>query len=67
MSRSHHARIHPGRTAGSLRPLETRRLNAAVQAVLLSAIQAGGTSFAAYTNDFRGQRGYLDHAEVFRR
>ena len=63
----HHARIHPGRTAGSLSPRETRRLHAAVQAVLHSAIQTGGTSFAAYVNDFRGQRGYLDHAEVFRR
>ncbi len=30
--------------------------------------KTGGTSFAAYVNDFRGQRGhYLDHAEVFRR
>ncbi len=63
----HHARILPARRAASLSPAETRRLHAAAQAVLRSAIETGGTSFAAYVNDFRGQRGYLDHAEVFRR
>jgi formamidopyrimidine-DNA glycosylase len=63
----HHARIHPAHPAGTLSPAKTRRLHAAIQAVLRSAIQTGGTSFAAYVNDFRGQRGYLDRAEVFRR
>jgi formamidopyrimidine-DNA glycosylase len=63
----HHARIHPARPAGALTLAETRRLQAAVRAVLGSAIETGGTSIAAYLNDFRGRTGYLDNAEVFRR
>lgn len=63
----HHARIHPARPAGSLSPAETRRLHATIQAILRSAIRTGGTSFAGYVNDFRGQIGYLENAEVFRR
>lgn len=63
----HHARIHPARPAGSLGPAETRRLHAAIRAVLSAAIETGGTSFAGYVNEFRGRAGYLDHAEVFRR
>ena len=61
------ARIHPARPAGSLGPAETRRLHAAIRAVLAAAIETGGTSFADYVNAFRGRAGYLDHAEVFRR
>ena len=57
----------PARPAGALTPAETHRLHAAVQTVLRSATETGGTSFAAYVNDFRGQRGYREHAEVFRR
>ncbi|HLI38718.1 MAG TPA: bifunctional DNA-formamidopyrimidine glycosylase/DNA-(apurinic or apyrimidinic site) lyase [Streptosporangiaceae bacterium] len=63
----HRARIHPARAAGGLSPAEARRLHAAIRAVLRSAIETGGTSFAAYVNEFRGQGGYLDHAEVFHR
>jgi len=63
----HHARIHPARPAGALTLAEARRLHTAVQAVLRRAIETGGTSIAAYLNDFRGRTGYLDHAEVFRR
>ncbi|MGH3293473.1 MAG: Fpg/Nei family DNA glycosylase [Trebonia sp.] len=63
----HHARIHPARLAGSLRPAEARRLHAAIRTVLSTAIETGGTSFAGYVNEFRGRAGYLDHAEVFRR
>ncbi|MGI9009023.1 MAG: bifunctional DNA-formamidopyrimidine glycosylase/DNA-(apurinic or apyrimidinic site) lyase [Streptosporangiaceae bacterium] len=63
----HRARIHPARRAGSLSLPETRRLRAAIRAVLHGATETGGTSFAGYVNDFRGQPGYLDHAEVFRR
>ena len=63
----HHARIHPARRAGSLSLPDTRRLHAAIRAILHDAIETGGTSFAGYVNDFRGRPGYLDHAEVFRR
>jgi formamidopyrimidine-DNA glycosylase len=63
----HHARIHPARLAGSLRPAEAHRLHAAIRTVLGTAIETGGTSFAGYVNEFRGRAGYLDHAEVFRR
>jgi formamidopyrimidine-DNA glycosylase len=63
----HHARIHPARPAGGLSLPEIRRLHAAITTVLRGAIDSGGTSFAAYINDFRGGPGYLDHAEVFRR
>ncbi len=63
----HHARIHPARPAGRLGPTPTRRLHAAIRAVLSGAVETGGTSFADYVNEFRGQAGYLDHAEVFRR
>jgi hypothetical protein len=63
----HHARIHPARPAGALTLAEARRLHTTVQAVLRRAIETGGTSIAAYLNDFRGRTDYLDHAEVFRR
>ncbi|MGH3403405.1 MAG: bifunctional DNA-formamidopyrimidine glycosylase/DNA-(apurinic or apyrimidinic site) lyase [Streptosporangiaceae bacterium] len=62
----HHARIYPGRRAGDLSPPEIDRLHAAIQSVPRAAIATGGTSFAGYVNNFRGQAGYLDHAEVFR-
>ncbi len=63
----HHARIHPARPARSLSPAEVRRLHAAIRVILRSAIETGGTSFASYVNKFRGQAGFLDNAEVFRR
>lgn len=63
----HRARVHPARRAGGLSQQETARLHAAIRAVLSSAIETGGTSFAGYVNDFRGRPGYLDHAGVFRR
>ena len=54
----HHARIQPARPAGALTLAEARRLHTTVQAVLRRAIKAGGTSIAAYLNDFRGRTGY---------
>ena len=63
----HHSRIYPGRHAGDLSQGEIGRLRAAIRAVLSSAVETGGTSFAGYVNDFGGQKGYPDHAEVFRR
>jgi formamidopyrimidine-DNA glycosylase len=60
----HHARIHPARQAGAVTLAEARRLRAAVRAVLRSVIETGGTSFAAYVNDFRAHRGLFEqHAE----
>ncbi|MGH3070447.1 MAG: hypothetical protein ACRDNT_14110 [Streptosporangiaceae bacterium] len=52
----HHARIHPARRAGSLSLPETRRLRAAIRAILHDAIETGGTSFAGYVNDFPAGR-----------
>jgi formamidopyrimidine-DNA glycosylase len=63
----HHAHIHPARPSGTLSSADARRLHTAIRAILRSAIETGGTSFASYVNDFRGRAGYLDHAEVFRR
>ena len=63
----HHSRIYPGRHAGDLSQGEIGRLRTAIRTVLSSAVETAGTSFAGYVNDFRGQKGYLDHAEAFRR
>jgi formamidopyrimidine-DNA glycosylase len=44
----HRARLSPRRTAGFVRPLEARRLAAAIQSVLHEAIAAGGSSLRDY-------------------
>lgn len=63
----HLARVHPRRPAGGLTPAESRRLHDAVRTTLGLAVESGGTSFAAYVNEARGQDGYLSRARVFRR
>lgn len=45
-----HARLHPRRLAGSLRPAEIRRLHHAVQSVLRHAIRLGGTTFSDFAD-----------------
>lgn len=63
----HLARVHPRRPAGGLTRAESRRLHDAVRTTLGLAVESGGTSFAAYVNEARGQDGYLSKARVFRR
>ena len=63
----HLARIHPRRLSGGLEAAEARRLHHAVRTTLAAAVEHGGTSFAAYVNEARGQKGYLTRARVFRR
>ncbi|MHB1134228.1 MAG: Fpg/Nei family DNA glycosylase [Chloroflexota bacterium] len=50
----HAARLHPGRTAGSLTPEQRRRLHEALRAVLSAAVAAGGADDYA---DAHGERG----------
>lgn len=44
------ARLSPRRTAGHLRPREAERLAGAIQAVLIDAIEAGGSSLRDYVH-----------------
>jgi len=52
------ARIHPRRTAGSLRPLEVARLHEAIKWVLRKGIRFGGASRRDYV-DARGNAGRM--------
>ncbi len=52
------ARIHPLRTAGSLRPAEVARLHEAIRWVLRKGIRFGGASRRDY-RDARGERGRM--------
>jgi formamidopyrimidine-DNA glycosylase len=61
------ARIHPERPAGTLTPAEVKRLHAAIQTVLASAIERRGTTFSNYT-DIEGRAGgYQEALQVFRK
>ncbi len=58
----HRARLHPERTAGSLRPAEVRRLHAAMHEVLEAAVGAGGSTLAdARYVDLMGNGGSYQH------
>jgi len=46
----HRARIHPERTANSLKPAELQRLYTAIVATLQEAVAAGGSSVKSYVN-----------------
>ena len=63
----HLAKIHPERRAGTLLPVETKRLHAAVKTIMAAGITHGGTSFSRYVNALGGAGDYLDQARVFRR
>ncbi len=52
------ARLHPLRTAGSLRPAEAARLHEAIRWVLRKGIRFGGASRRDY-RDARGERGRM--------
>ena len=54
------ARLHPLRSAAGVGPRKARALHAAIQAVLRSAIGAGGTSIRNY-RDSRGAPGGFQH------
>ena len=61
------ARIHPERRANTLKPAETKRLHAAIQQVLASAVEGRGTTFSSYA-DIDGRAGeFQDSLQVFRR
>jgi formamidopyrimidine-DNA glycosylase len=61
------ARLHPGRAAGSLSPVEIEGLHEAVQAVLAEAIADRGTTFHTY-RDLLGAKGeHQAHLAVFHR
>ena len=53
----HRAHIAPTRGGGSLTPIETRRLVKAIRAVLIEAIEAGGSSL----REFAAPGGYFAH------
>jgi formamidopyrimidine-DNA glycosylase len=53
----HHARINPHRQASDLSPVELKELYHAIRAVLLIAIERGGTSFDSAFTDIYGRPG----------
>jgi len=61
------ALLHPARPAGSLKPLEVKRLHTAVREIMALGMEHGGTSFAHYVNALGGKGDYLAVARVFRR
>lgn len=61
------AKIHPARRAGTLKPVEIKRLHKAVREIMALGIEHGGTSFAHFVNSLGGKGDYLEHARVFRR
>jgi formamidopyrimidine-DNA glycosylase len=61
------AGIHPTRRAGTLTPVETKRLHSAIRQVLAEAVEGRGTTFSGYT-DIEGRAGlYQSSLLVFRR
>lgn len=61
------ARIHPERTAASLKPSEIKRLFEAMGTVLQESIRRGGTTFSDY-RDVEGRSGnFQEHLMVYRR
>jgi len=63
----HLAKLHPRRLAGSLTPIEVKRLYKAIRQIIALGIEHGGTSFSHYVNSLGGKGDYLQHARVFRR
>ena len=65
------ARLHPCRRADTVTPAETRRLHAAIRAVLAQAVRAQGTSLGDGATNFYGVAGrrgrHADALQVFRR
>jgi len=55
------ARIHPERTADSLRPSEWKRLHEAIVQTLGRAVEAGGSSIKSYVNG-QGEMGMFQHS-----
>ncbi|TFB96227.1 bifunctional DNA-formamidopyrimidine glycosylase/DNA-(apurinic or apyrimidinic site) lyase [Cryobacterium adonitolivorans] len=56
------ARVHFDQPAASLSPASARRLLTAVRAILLRALDEGGTSFDAQYVNVNGQSGYFAHS-----
>ena len=57
----HRAKIHPERSAGELKVMALKRLVAAIKAVLVEAIEAGGATLRDY-RAADGALGYFQHA-----
>ncbi|HSF27388.1 MAG TPA: bifunctional DNA-formamidopyrimidine glycosylase/DNA-(apurinic or apyrimidinic site) lyase [Actinomycetes bacterium] len=56
------ARLHGARATATLRPVDARRVLAAVRAVLTEALAAGGTSFDALYVDVNGTSGWFERS-----
>lgn len=63
----HTARIDPRQPTAGLTHTQICRLHKAIRAVLGTAVEHGGTSFAAYVNDARHRDTFLAHARLFGR
>ena len=68
------ARIHPARSAGSLRPAEVKRVHAAIRDLLARAVERGGSSLGGASTNYRrpvGSEGitggFQEEHQVFRR
>lgn len=60
------AKVHPERTAKSLKPQERKRLYKAIKYVIDLSLQNGGTSFNSFVNA-QGERGsFLKFAQVYK-
>jgi formamidopyrimidine-DNA glycosylase len=55
------ARIHPERSANSLKPAEWKRLHEAIRTTLGRAVEAGGSSIRSYVNG-QGEMGMFQHS-----
>lgn len=61
------AKLHPLRTAGSLKSAQRAALHAAIRQVLQDSLNYGGTSANTYVNVRGGKGDYLNHARVYHR
>lgn len=61
------ARLHPRREAGSLTLEECTRLQKAVNQVIASGIEDGGTTFRDYRNGAGGKGSHQEHLYVYHR
>ncbi len=60
------ARLHPLRTAGTLRTADERRLHAAIRTILAEAVERRGSSIDDYTAP-EGDGSMQDHLQVYQR
>ena len=63
----HRAQVHPGRSAGSIRPAEWNRIARETRTVLGSAIERMGTTFSTYRTLWNEPGSYGDQLRVYDR